>query len=214
MHIQSLFREERLDHLHRFINTHSLATLVVGAPQLQAHPMPLEIVGDGLGTIRGHVARSHPLWRTTPRGTEVLSVFQGPNAYISPRWYVNGQRTGRVAPSWNYTTVHASGRIRFIDDETWVSEHLASLTSFQESRRAHPWQVTDARADFVADMVRQLVGLEIAVERIEGKNFLSQQRTPADRESLARHLRAEPLGSAADVAAQIERLNRGPSDAT
>ena len=44
--------------------------------------------------------------------TESTAIFRGPDAYISPRWYVNGQRSGRVAPSWNYVVVQARGRIR------------------------------------------------------------------------------------------------------
>lgn len=217
MYIQDLFREARTDELHKFIRTFSLGTLIVGAPTLEAHPLPMEIVGHdpstklktGLGVVRTHISRRNLLWTTTAAGTEVLTVFQSPNAYISPRWYVNGQRSGRVAPSWNYMTVHARGPIRFIEDEQWMRDHLASLTEAQEAARSNPWKVADAPPDFVLEMTNALVGVEIAVTSLEGKIFLSQQRTAADRQNIVQHLRKESSGSASDVAAYIEAKESG-----
>jgi transcriptional regulator len=211
MYIQERFREPRLDRLHAFIRAHSLATVVIGAPRLEAFLMPIEIVSDGeQGLLRGHVVRTNHLSQV-PVYTEVLAVFQGPNAYISPRWYVNGQQSGRVAPSWNYTTVHASGPIRFIDDAQWLQAHLTSLTDLQESQRANPWRLADAPSEFVDGLIARLIGIEIKITHIEGKDFLSQTRTPADRDSIVRHLRAEPSGMASDIAAEIAKVGAAPA---
>lgn len=207
MYIQDMFREERTEALHRFIRTYSLGTLVVGAPDLHAQPLPMEIVGDGLGIIRSHIARRNPISTTIASGTQALAIFHSPDAYISPRWYVNGQRSGRVAPSWNYMTVHAHGPIRFIDDAPWVMSHLTSLTQIHEAHRTSPWNIMNAPPDFISQTARHLVGLEIPVTSLEGKYFLSQQRTAADRQSIVQNLRMQPHGSAHDVAALIERNN-------
>lgn len=211
MYIQDRFREQRIETLHAFMRAHALATVVVGSPQLEAFPMPLELVSDGeLGVLRGHVVRANHLSQV-PSGSAVLATFQSANAYISPRWYVNGQQSGRVAPSWNFAAVHASGPIRFIDDSQWVRTHLDSLVHAHEAGRERPWSLGEAPGEFIDDLVRRLIGLEIGITRLEGKNFLSQHRTPADRESLARHLRVEPLGSAKDVAREIESAARLPA---
>jgi transcriptional regulator len=207
MYIQERFRQTRPDTLHAFMRAHALATLIVPAPQIEAFLMPLAIITEGEhGLLRGHVVRTNHLSNVLS-GTNVLAVFQGPNAYISPRWYVNGQSSGRVAPSWNFATVHASGPIRFIDDAQWVHAHLASLTDVQESPRPNPWRLADAPVEFIDGLIQRLIGLEIRITRLEGKRFLSQQRTPADRESIVRHLRDEPRRSASDLAAEIEKID-------
>ncbi|CAN7779881.1 FMN-binding negative transcriptional regulator [Variovorax sp. LjRoot175] len=77
-----------------------------------------------------------------------LGFFQGPNAYISPRWYVNGQRSGRLRPRWNCIAVQVRGPLRFIDDGAWLLAHLASLAARQELHRERPWSLADTSAHF------------------------------------------------------------------
>ncbi|TAG64858.1 MAG: FMN-binding negative transcriptional regulator, partial [Burkholderiales bacterium] len=116
MHIPPLFAEERLEEIRRIIQSSPLATLVTDSrDRLEANLLPLEwFDASERGQLRGHVARNHPLFSNTRPGSDSLVVFQGPNAYISPRWYVNGQKSRRVAPSWNYVAVEVRGKIRFI----------------------------------------------------------------------------------------------------
>lgn len=206
MYIQDRFRDSDLKSLHAFIRTHALATLVVCTPELEAFLMPLElVVGGDESVLRGHVVRANHLCTKARTDVDALAVFQGANAYLSPRWYVRGQASGKVAPSWNYSTVHASGPLRFIDDPNWVHAHLASLVDAHESHRENPWRLADAPTEFVDSLVQRLVGMEMSIKKIEGKRFLSQHGSPADRESLIEHLRAEPRGSASDVAEDIAR---------
>lgn len=205
MYTQPLFQPEDPAECHRLMRAYPLATVVAltdAGPE--AHLLPLEWVARGAhGQLRGHVAREHTLCQTVCETAQVLAVFQTPNAYISPRWYVNGQRSGRLAPSWNYAAVEARGAIRFIDDSHWMRAHLHALTDSQEAHRAQPWSLQEASPSFVEDAARRLVGFEIDIAHLGGKRFLSQQRTPADRQSLVHHLRQEPAGSARDVAAMI-----------
>ena len=118
MHVQPLFAMTEREELHRLMRDYPLATVVVArSGKMDANLLPLHLSDRGAhGLLSGHVARSHSLWTQDPGETEVTAVFQSPNAYISPRWYVNGQRSGRNAPSWNYVAVQAQGRLRFIDD--------------------------------------------------------------------------------------------------
>ncbi|MCR6478736.1 FMN-binding negative transcriptional regulator [Variovorax sp. ZS18.2.2] len=205
MHTQPLFSVEARHELLRLMSAYPLATLVTVADgAAEANLLPLEVCDIGVhGTLRGHVARSHALFTGVPDGSRVTAVFQSPNAYISPRWYVNGQRSGRLAPSWNYAAVQAQGVLRFVDDPAWVLAHLASLTASQEAGRAEPWSLDDASQEFVQDASQRLVGFEIDIQSLTGKRFLSQQRTEADRRSLIEHLALENAPSARAVASLI-----------
>lgn len=208
MHTQPLFalqaREERL----QLMRDHPLATLVtVSNGMAEANLLSLEVCDLGPhGTLRGHVAKSHSLWshRLDSGSATATVVFQGPNAYISPRWYVNGQRSGRLAPSWNYVAVQAQGPLRFIDDPAWVVSHLAALTAAQEEGRDAPWSLGDASPEFVDTAAHRLGGFEIEIQALTGKRFLSQQRTEADRRSVIDHLRREASPSAHALAALIK----------
>lgn len=204
MYTQPVFQPDGSGDCHSLMRTYPLATVVAMTELgLDANLLPLEWVAQGVhGQLRGHIAREHTL-RAVYEGAQVLAVFQSPNAYISPRWYVNGQRSGRLAPSWNYAAVQARGAIRFTDDIEWMHAHLQALTRLQEEHRALPWSLRDASASFVEDAARRLVGFEIDIEHLSGKRFLSQQRTAEDRHSLVKHLLLEQAGAARDVAAMI-----------
>lgn len=206
MHTQPLFSVGPRQELLQLMRAYPLATLftVAKGGEAEANLLPLEVCDLGpKGTLRGHVARSHSLWQGAADGSRVTVVFQGPNAYISPRWYVNGQRSGRLAPSWNYVAVQAQGPMRFIDDPAWVLAHLASLTASQEEGRAEPWSLGDASAEFAENASQRLVGFEIEVQSLTGKRFLSQQRTEADRRSVIANLEREPLPTAHALAKLI-----------
>jgi transcriptional regulator len=207
MHVLPLFAENDPATLYPLVTAYPLATLVTSAPgTTNVHLLPLELhtpEGD-TASLRGHVVRSHPMNQEVGEGDSVLALFQGPNAYISPRWYVNGQRSARLAPSWNYVAVQARGRLHWVeDDPAWVLAHLAALTASQEAGRAAPWSLDMAAPDYVESAARHLVGFEIEITALEGKRFLSQQRTEADRRSLVDHLGREPAGMARDVARLI-----------
>jgi transcriptional regulator len=226
MHTQPLFAVEERSQLLQLMRAYPLATLfTVENGVAQADLLPLEVCDLGPhGTLRGHVARSHSLWgsRAAGAGASVATiVFQGPNAYISPRWYVNGQRSRRLAPSWNYVAVQAQGTLRFIDDPAWVVSHLAALTASQEEGREgregqegrhagqgghgeQAWSLADASPEFVADAAQRLGGFEIEIHTLSGKRFLSQQRTEADRRSVVENLQREASPSARALAALIK----------
>lgn len=205
MHTQPLFKLDAPHEVRDFMRAYPLATLVtMTTAGLEANMLPLEVTEQaGIVQLRGHVARTHSLLQAARDGSEVLAVFQSPNAYISPRWYVNGQRSGRLAPSWNYAAAEARGRLRFVESSDWLRRHLEALTASQEAHREAPWSLQDAAPSFIEGAAQSLIGFEIDIDQLAGKRFLSQQRTEADRQSLVRHLSLERSGSARDVAALI-----------
>src|SRR3954464_12533722 len=133
MYIPKSFAEPDLPTLFAFIEAHPLATLVTSAkPEgLFATHLPLLVDRNAgpMGTLIGHVARANPHSRFVTDGpVEALVIFTGPDAYITPDWYVTKEETGRVVPTWNYIAVHAYGTLRMRDDADFLRPHLEALT--------------------------------------------------------------------------------------
>jgi transcriptional regulator len=168
---------------------HPLATLVwTAADGLTAEHLPLiwdRGDGDGQhGTLRGHVARANPVWRDAA-GAAVMVMFQGPQAYVTPSWYPSKAATAKVVPTWNYAVVHAHGPLRAIEDAPWLRTLVGRLTDTHEATRAHRWQVDDAPADYIAQMLRAIVGIEVEVQGVQAKWKVSQNRSASDRAGVA-----------------------------
>jgi len=154
------------------------------------------------GALQAHMARNNPHWSTPPTG-EALAIIQGPGDYISPSWYAAKADHGRVVPTWNYTTAHVYGELVIHDDAGWLARHVRHLSGLHEGGRQDPWAVDDAPEQFVAGQLRAIVGVELVITRVEGKEKLSQNRSDADAAGVAAGLRAE--GREAGAAA-VERV--------
>jgi transcriptional regulator len=208
------FVEDRLPVLHELIRAHPLATLVTVTPEgLVANHIPMEVgPGDSaFGTLRGHVSRANPLWRTATGGA-ALAIFQGPQGYVSPAWYPAKAEHGRVVPTWNYAVVHAHGSLRAIDDPAWLRAFVERLTDAHEERRPAPWHVSDAPEEYIERQLQGIVGLEMEIVRLEGKWKMSQNRSAEDRAGIVQGLRhaGDAAGHAlADVVA--ERMGEPPT---
>jgi transcriptional regulator len=206
MYTPKHFEETRVDALHGLIRAYPFATLVTHASAgLTANHLPFELVD---GVLHGHVARGNELVQLD--GTEVLLIFQGPDGYISPNWYPSKHETGREVPTWNYAVVHVHGRLRVIDDAIWLRRLLETLTDHHEASQPQPWKITDAPEDHIEKSLRAIVGLEIAIERIEGKFKLSQNHPEANRRGVIGGLRlrdGDGDAELADLMAQQEDSN-------
>lgn len=177
-----------------------LVTIDTGYPRSTLLP----IIWDGDRVI-AHFARLNDHWRTIEPDSPALLVAGGPQAYISPAWYAAKREHGRVVPTWNYSTVHLTGRATVHDDPDWVRDMVTRLTDLHELDRPDPWQVTDAPTKFVDGQLRAIVGVEVRVEKVEAKRKLSQNRSAEDRRGVVDGLRAEAGPTAAGMADEIER---------
>lgn len=207
MYQPPLFREDRIDVMQTLMREYPFATLVSSpAGHLSADHVPLVVHPElsDKGHIRGHLAVGNPLWRDTQGPIEVLAVFQGPQAYISPEWYPSKQEHGKVVPTWNYVVVHAHGTLRFIRDHDWLMVHLAELTARHERHRPSPWAVSDAPEDYVARQLKGLVGFEIDVTSLTGNWKVSQNKSVEDRAGVALGLQAENTGQATAISELVK----------
>lgn len=200
------FREERLEVQHALIEARSLGMLITaGAEGIEANAIPFIIdrAASKLGTLRAHLAKANPQWRLFTGDTEALVVFQEVDRYVSPSWYPSKREHGKVVPTWNYAMVQVWGKPRLMATSQDLREQLDALTHRHESARAHPWKVDDAPADFVAAQMKGIVGVEIEIERIEGKWKVSQNRQDPDRLGVADGLAREQGEAAAAMEALV-----------
>lgn len=203
MYIPRHFEETDPDVLRRLIRAHPLgAWVAAGERGLDVNHVPflVDTARGACGTLVGHVARANPVWRTAAPSPCVV-VFQGPQAYVSPSWYASKEQGGTVVPTWNYAVVHAHGLARFIHDKQWLLRLVERLTEQHETGRAAPWKVADAPAAYIDGLLAAIVGVEIPIDRLEGKWKASQNR-PSDTTGIVAGLRGEAnpaAGAMADV---------------
>lgn len=143
---------------------------------LHRHSFATVVTHDGSAPFATHMAQANPQWRHFAAGCEVLVIFHGPHAYISPNWY----EARPMVPTWNYATVHAYGIPRVIEDKAALRTMLRELVDTFEAGQPQPYgaALTD---DYIDQLSPGIVGLEIPITRLEAKFKLSQNRTPADQ---------------------------------
>lgn len=204
MYIPTAFQEHDKAKQIQFMRDYSFATLVTqGDDEPFATHLPF-LVDEGCSDVvrlRCHVARANPQWRQLPSDTNVLVIFQGPHAYVSPSWY----ETSEAVPTWNYTAVHAYGLSRRMSPAE-LRTLLADSTSYYEAPSDAPWSIDSQRDEFIEKLSTAIVGIEINVSRIEAKFKLSQNRSAADISSVANRLESSHDQSAREVAKLMRQL--------
>ncbi len=209
MYTPKHFDESDTETLHALMRAQPLATLItLTSTGLDANHLPLHLSSEpqSLGTLRGHVARANPLWKDFAAGVEVLAVFHGVQAYISPNWYPTKAEHGKAVPTWNYAVVHAHGTLKVIEHATWLRAHLDVLTAQQEASQTQPWQPSDAPADYLQKMMTAIVGIEIQISRLVGKFKMSQNQPAPNQVGVIEGLRAAAGAANTDMAAQVEQV--------
>ena len=212
MYQPRLFVESDQSRLHDLIGNHSFGTLIVSDPQqgLEISHLPF-VLDRQIGTqgrLRLHVARANPIWKAALSTGRVTAVFIGPHAHISAAWYDPSEQQ---VPTWNYAVVHAHGRARQLSTPE-LRELLGDLSELHE-RPTDPeglpeWRLQQLTSEFLEELLGQIVGLSIDIDRLEGKFKLSQNRSDVDR---ARVLAALRRRGGPDDLAVAELMNCGSS---
>ena len=203
MYVPAAFAEADTARLHEFIRRNAFAVLASnGEGGLFASHLPLLIDPDAgpRGHLLGHMARANPQWRDA-RG-EVMAVFSGPHAYVSPSWY----EEGGTVPTWNYVAVHAYGTLSVVEDRAALLDILRRSVTAYEGPRPEPWSF-DESAPHVEAMLGAIAGFRIEITRLEGKWKLSQNQPGGRRRRVARALAAQPDRDSREIA---ELMSEGP----
>jgi transcriptional regulator len=204
------YRNESVRELHDFIRRYNFAILFThrdGESFVTHLPFMIDDDRGPFGTLVAHMARANPHWRMFEGAAPSLVVFAGPHAYISPSWYQNQV----TVPTWNYTTVHATGCAQVVEDVAALRAMVMRLVGQHEAPLGNPWDVRKAEAVMDAEL-QGIVGFEIPIVKLEGKFKLNQNRPVADREGVVRALEASSHPDEREVARlmreQMERPDR------
>ena len=190
--------------IKRIVDDHGFATLVTpsddGVKGVTHLPLLFEPSGDG-GVINGHMAKANDHWQAFDGEAESVAIFQGPDAYISPEWYV----AANAVPTWNYALVHIRGPITLIDDPEWLLPHVNEMVAFHENKALGNPGVS-APEEVKQKLLKAIVGFQMQVTSIEAKFKLSQNRSKADQLSTAHALDQTGGQEAAEVAALMREF--------
>jgi transcriptional regulator len=211
VYIPQAFRETRPDALQELIRQNSFGVMIShGAAGMIASHLPLLLDPERgpHGTLLGHMARANPQWQEFQDEAEVLVIFSGPHAYISPSWY----QAPTSVPTWNYAAVHAYGVPSLVEESAALYGIVEAMVRTFEAPLAEPWTLPPPEG-FVAPLLKAIVGFEIRITRLEGKLKLGQNRSRADQQGVVEALirQDEPLGL---QIAQLMRATEAPGDAS
>ena len=191
MYLPAHFEETDAAEVAALMAAFPLACLVAATPEgLVANHLPLLVGPDG--ALIGHVALANDVHRLVAEGQEVMAVFRGEEAYVSPNLYPSKAVHHRHVPTWNYQAVHVHGPIAFRHDEKSKRAAVGLLTREHERRLngEAAWRMADAPADNLAGMLANIVAFRIEVRRVIAKAKLSQNREPADFAGVVESLEA------------------------
>jgi transcriptional regulator len=186
MYIPTHFNETDQARILALIADYPLGMLVTvpdGVPFVSHLPFLFEAgSGNSQAKLLGHMAKANPQWQHFSANSEVLVVFQGPHAYVSPSWY-----TSLGVPTWNYAVVHLRGNLRLIEDPLALEALVERLTKTHESQQINPWK-PNLMGERRLKLLDMIVGFEIDITDIQGKFKLSQNRPLEDRKRVVEEL--------------------------
>ena len=188
MYVPKHFEKEDGDQLAAFIDENAFGVLVtVSEDRPFASHIPF-IYEREANVLLGHVARANPQWRHFSNGADVMIIFQGPHAYVSPSWYLSPG-----VPTWNYVVAHVYGSAQALEDRPSIQRIIERLTQKYERSNNPPWVPKYEKRHLEA-----IVGIEVKIKAVQGKFKLSQNRSAADRAAVVAKLKS--TGSENDLA--------------
>ncbi len=184
MYIQEIFEENNFSKIKNLIEENSLGIIVTNNNDLSANHLPFffkEIKKDFF--LRTHVSSKNTILNEISEEKDVLVIFNGPSAYISPSWMSKRSTSGKVQPTWVYRVVHAYCSVKIINDKKWLQQHLEESVSFFEKNMDSPWSLTEAPISFIENLYNHIVGLELKIKKLVSKSQLLQQRCLQDKKN-------------------------------
>lgn len=202
MYRPSFFNVSAPSEAWKLVRDYPFAILFSAKSHLWATHLPLILV-ERYGQphrLIGHLARGNRQWRWLKDGDEVLAVFKGPDAYLTPTLYTSEPDV----PTWNYTATHITARWHQIRSEAQIRTLLEDTVVHFESRQGSDWTLEQLEESLVASLQADIVAFELEPVRVEGARKLSQDKTDTDRRNVATGLADANSENERAIAALIE----------
>ncbi|MGA2274996.1 MAG: FMN-binding negative transcriptional regulator [Bryobacteraceae bacterium] len=187
--------------LHDFMDEFAFVDFVTSEPSLRITHIPVVFDHNAgkNGVLYGHISRQNPQTEAILAGRSAVIVFHGPHSYISPTWYAKTE----VVPTWNFATVHATGKLMAVTRENAVRDLLTKLVRKFEGP-ASSYDFAKLPQSYTSGLMAGILAFALEIELLEGKFKLGQERSEADKESILQHLRtAQPEPSLYDFTASF-----------
>jgi transcriptional regulator len=198
MYTPAHFKNENSKELREFIAHHGFGILVSQVnKKLWATHLPLILTEDN--KLLGHISRGNKQWKELPQDGEVMVIFTGPHTYISSSWYDHEN-----VPTWNYIAVHVYGKARTIEGEE-LKDSLRKLTDKYEISSVNPVSVDTMSKKFLESEIKLIVGIEIAIDRMEASYKLSQNRDEKNHATIISELEKRTDGNSTAIANEMKK---------
>jgi transcriptional regulator len=173
--------------LQDFMDEFAFVDLVTVSPSLRITHIPVFVDRDAgvYGTVHGHISRQNPQKEALESRQPAVIIFRGPDGYISPTWYA---KTGNVVPTWNFAVVHATGKLRPVEDKEALNDLLSKLIAKFERYEGTNYDFSKVDPAYKYGLMGGIIGFGLEIELLEGKFKLGQDRSDADKQSLLKKL--------------------------
>ena len=211
MYATAKARESRREVLLEAIRELQLGALVAATPAglIASHLPIVASSGDNLWLLECHCARANPLWEQIGDGCPAVAIFQGPHAYVHPGWFVSESAQEAAVPTWTYIAVHVHGQLKPVHDQAWLLRHLSMLAANNEGNRDEPWSPSQLPPEPKSALLKNIVGLELLIDRMEGSWKMAQGLPQVDRRAVADALQRSTIPRETEVATIMSYLLDG-----
>jgi transcriptional regulator len=195
------FKEKNHSEVLGFIKANPFAMLIGSSNNMPVATQVPFLIGEKEGKLllRGHIMKNTDHHKALSENNNALCVFTGPHAYVSASWYSNQQ----IASTWNYISVHAKGKLKFLDENQLIGI-LKETTAHFENNPHSPSLFEHLPADYVEKLVKAIIAFEIEIDAIENVFKLSQNRDKESYENIINQLE-EQDANAIQVAAEMKK---------
>lgn len=179
MHPNPLYRTDDRALMEGLIAEIGFGTVFAATPEgpRVAHT---PLISTGAGAVQFHLSRSNALTRHL-EGATALIVVNGPDAYVSPRWYDNRD----TVPTWNYVALELEGRVRRMDDAGLEAFLHAAIAKHEARLGGEPWRAEESSDRVWSGLFRGIAGFELDIAAWRPTLKLTQSKTADERLRIA-----------------------------
>ena len=206
MYIPKYYEEKEWTEIENLIKEFGFATLVSennGMPVATHIPLELSKNEAGDWVLMGHGSRANQQLKSFEDGKDVLAIFMGPHAYISPSWYNH-----KNVPTWNYMAIHAYGKVRVLDGEELKAGLRNMMARYENLHAEHPIEMDEVPDHILQTDFRGLIAFEIKVDRFEANSKLSQTRDPESYQGIIDNLKKSDDYDSKRLAEEMEKRKK------